>query len=475
MPHEDIVFADATGPKNFTENLPLYLRVDIIENATLDARRNLEALFLTPAALNDFFIAFNPNIKPFQDWDHFLKESGDELVILNGFVASYREMLGMGESGNATGDWTLLNLDEAAIIEQFKNSFSHFLETYLYDPNVTKEIEGVTLQQFEADIEEFKDSLNSIGMLAGVSRTSLFQSLDNILGGGGEVSEQDALDLEDSLDDFLDSVDSALGFLSPPHGPFKSSLNDLISNAGMIIEPGGTEATDSFFERWGNFMAVTAAVEPQGGPVSTASLGAYRNIYESFGFDPSGFENRFLQFYEKTVTENGLDVISQGWFIPSHSFDEWFEAMREEYIQVQFVSSVGSSDTNRTLVIDRILRLLILLIDVLQRITAAQADRLTFLTAWQSAYTELLTEIPRFTRGDGGPIAAKNEDWARSTLNPSFEQVTQTVQARRNVVQDEAKQLQTTLNSSQDAANQQTQIATALLQQLSTILSQIFR
>ena len=158
--------------------------------------------------------------------------------------------------------------------------------------------------------------------------------------------------------------------------------------------------------------------------------------------------------------------------------------MRDEYIQAQFVSSVGSGETHRTLVIDRILRLLILLIDVLQRITASQASRLTFLTQWQSAYTELLTEVPKFTRGDGTPVGSPNKggpsqgeknDWARSEANQHFEKITQIIQARRNTVQDEAKQLQTSLNSSQDAANQQTQIATALLQQLSTLLSQIFR
>ena len=49
------------------------------------------------------------------------------------------------------------------------------------------------------------------------------------------------------------------------------------------------------------------------------------------------------------------------------------------------------------------------------------------------------------------------------------------VRAWRDQVGDEAKQMQTALNQSTDAANQQANMGSALLQQLSTILSQIYR
>ncbi|MGA8164355.1 MAG: hypothetical protein WB791_04930 [Waddliaceae bacterium] len=386
MTHEDIVFYDSTGPKNFIENLPLYLRVDIEDIQTLEARTNLESsLGGGVAGLNDFLASFDPDFKPFQDWEHFFLQAGENPAVRDGFIASYREILGIDEPNS---DWGVLNLDDAAITAQFEESFSHFLAHYPYEtiPNSNP--------------------------------------VDRRVGTGGAD---------------------------------------------------GT-AADNFFTHWTEFLAVTATFGDSS-EVGGADLGSYRAIYEAFGFDPDGFEDRLIDFYKETAEETGLMTNSDGWFIPSHSFDEWFEAMRREYIQAQFISSVESDEVNRTLVIDRIMKLLILMIDILQRIASSQASRLSFLTSWQSAYTDLLAEIPKFTARDGSPIDGTEDDegWARGEANTKFENLLQKVQAKRSSVQDEAKQMQTTISSSEDAANQQTQIATALLQQLGTILSQIFR
>jgi hypothetical protein len=199
---------------------------------------------------------------------------------------------------------------------------------------------------------------------------------------------------------------------------------------------------------------------------------------------------RMRQFWKEQALNNGSQAVNGAWFIPSQSFDEWFEQLRNEFIQGTTrrstqLTTVGTPATERVLVIDRVLRLLIMMIDILQRISATQAQRLTFLTNWQEAYTDLLTQVPQFAQGDGSPLgvggdeddeaAAAAKAFRNNDVNPHMQNILENVRARRSAVQDEAKQMQTSINSSQDASNQQTQMATSLLQQLSTILSQIFR
>lgn len=235
--------------------------------------------------------------------------------------------------------------------------------------------------------------------------------------------------------------------------------------------PFGSEAVasaDEFFANWRRYMGVTATL----GSTTNEILG-YRTVYESFGFPPGEYEDRLARFFlERQVVSEG----GHPYFIPSHNFDEWYEELRQEFIHVNFVSSVDTETASELLVIDRILRLLISIIDLLQRISAVQANRLGFLTDWQSAYTDHLSEVPQFAAGDGvlggSSTAVKN---FRSEANARMQAITEKVRAWRSAVQDQAKAMQSTINQSQDAANQQTQMATSIIQQLSTIFSQIFR
>lgn len=240
-----------------------------------------------------------------------------------------------------------------------------------------------------------------------------------------------------------------------------------------------SNAADNFFGNWVKFMAVTANIKDSTDSVTrgtgTFDIAAYEHIYNSFGFPPGDFAARLKDFYlEKTDLSNpGASL----YFIPSHYFDEWMEQLRQEYIARNFVSSVSTDSSSDLLVIDRILRLIISIIGVLQRISATQAERLNFLVDWQSAYTDQMNEVPQYARGDGSPLEGTSDDAknARAEANARMQAILEKVRARRSVVQDAAKQLQSTINQSQDAANQQTQMATSLLQELSTILSQIYR
>lgn len=280
---------------------------------------------------------------------------------------------------------------------------------------------------------------------------------------------------------------SVLGNLNPPQSinvknqfinSFEAFLFDYpYTVSSQTTDPGTGDVTveyapiadaNEFFAQWQRYMGITARIGSTGGDVLD-----YRQVYDAFGFDAADFDARMAQFIldRQNVSEGGSP-----YFIPSHNFDEWFEKLRQDYIHQNFVSSVDTGTNTELLVIDRILRLLISIIDILQRVSAVQANRLGFLTDWQSAYTDQLTDVPQFAQGDN-PIGRGNTDQKnfRSEMNARMQAITEKIRSWRSAVQDQAKAMQSTINQSQDAANQQTQMATSIIQQLSTILSQIFR
>lgn len=258
-------------------------------------------------------------------------------------------------------------------------------------------------------------------------------------------------------------------------------------------------AADNFFNNWKIYMTVTAQLQDATSspdPTTGVDLAAFQQVYNAYDFPaPNTFQKEFLDFYDSVLKSsgnnapiydaNGNRIVGVGYFIPSQNFADWMLQLRDKYIRLITISSVGdvrttvsTGATQRVLVIDRILRLLIEMTSILQQISASQAQRLSFLTTWTQAYTELLTNVPQFTAGDGSPIdgdSDKEQKLRNSDVNPHMQSILENVRARRESVQDEAKALQTQINQSQDVVNQQTQMATSMLQELSTILAQIFR
>lgn len=434
MSHEDIVFNGNT----FVENLNLILRKEPVDlDASIASFASKTLIDGVGTGSNGFLSTIATDTNPFVNWDGFvahwknLNPAGDETALLNSFLTDFKAQIGYVNGNPPTSDWHILSetiqgtgtdLDgfprgvaDALIEEYFKRSFSHFLATYRY--------------------------------------------------------------------------------VNP------SDETQLASPGSVGVVGSATTAGANFFKEWARFMSRTAEFDDSTSGPGTApnnvDFAAYEQIYSVFFPAEAGetaaevqarYEARVRDFWKEQALGNGSLSVGGAWFIPSHSFDEWMEQLREEFIQGSVnkstqLTTVGTPATKRVLVIDRVLRLLILMIDIMQRISASQAQRLTFLTNWQQAYTDLITQVPQFAQGDGTPLggAAGQDDtgamkaFRNKDANPHMQAVLEKVRARRSSVQDEAKQTQTTINSSQDAANQQTQMATSLLQQLSTILSQIFR
>jgi len=166
-------------------------------------------------------------------------------------------------------------------------------------------------------------------------------------------------------------------------------------------------------------------------------------------------------------------------------------------------TSRAPGNFGKPFILNRVFDLLVLMIDVLQRTAASQANRLNFLTQWQKAYTDELNQIHSFVGGNGdgearqlvadgndgsGPltdfrpndnlISKFGDDTSgkvRGELNSTNSIYTQQIQGNLNVISNDAKALQANVNQSNDSVQSQSDMATSILQQMSTILTSIYQ
>lgn len=158
------------------------------------------------------------------------------------------------------------------------------------------------------------------------------------------------------------------------------------------------------------------------------------------------------------------------------------------YAGVNYVdeTTLAPGNYHKPLILDRIFKLLVEMINELQKTAAAQAQRLNFLTEWQKAYTDEMNQIHAFVaaNGDGQfsngstPLDHPTDSaasQARQNLNQTNTNYTQQLQGNNSVISNDAKALQSNVNQTNDAVQAQTDMATSILQQLSTILSSIYQ
>ena len=131
----------------------------------------------------------------------------------------------------------------------------------------------------------------------------------------------------------------------------------------------------------------------------------------------------------------------------------------------------------KTLILNEIFKLLTQMVGTLQNVAAAQAARLNFLTQWQKAYTDLQNQVHTFVKGNGDGVNGNTsaQGVARDDLNRANSTYIQNLQNQNSVISDDAKALQSTINQTVDQVQQQSDLATSILQEMSTILSTIFR
>lgn len=237
-----------------------------------------------------------------------------------------------------------------------------------------------------------------------------------------------------------------------------------------------------FNDQFSNFLFHFATIS-EGISLLSGSENAlnFQDIYNAYFVDnPTAFEQFLTSYVSDLMYPNG--AASGVGFLPSEEIGNWYKTVQESYSKAlsgaaaPLTSSVGES-FKKVLIIDKIYQLIVEMIGTLQQVAAAQSDRLRILTEWQSAYTTLQTQIHTFTKGDGTSIDGTSDDEqeARDALNSLNQTYTENIRSRRSILQDEAKSLQSSINNSNDAANQQSNLGTAIIQELSTILGAIYR
>ncbi len=198
----------------------------------------------------------------------------------------------------------------------------------------------------------------------------------------------------------------------------------------------------------------------------------FRNVFNAFvSNDPDDYEEALLAFYQEVLGKTGHGDPDAGYFVPSLAFEGWVRTVYTLSNMVPAVESLSNEASKRTIVLDRIMKLIISMIEVIQQISIAQAERLTFLSKWQKAYTETINSIPIASQGDRFSFS----ETQRNQFNTKANRMIEIVRARRQVVVDDAKSHQSAVNQSSDAVTQQVNIGTAILDQLGSLISAIFR
>lgn len=130
-----------------------------------------------------------------------------------------------------------------------------------------------------------------------------------------------------------------------------------------------------------------------------------------------------------------------------------------------------------TQVLNRVFNLIGTVLTSMQSVAAAQASRLTFLSSWQTAYSDMMNQVHTFVAGNGDAIdnpTKTDQTNARSDLNKLNSSLIQEMQNRQSIIGDDAKALQSNVSQSNDAVNQQATLGTSILQDLNTLLGTVF-
>jgi len=324
------------------------------------------------------------------------------------------------------------------------------------------------------------------------------EDLYQALGGSAQLGSRSAfreLLIENALDYFFINYDFTIpeaardpddvfgwGGLDPDFDYFNNTRWQFIDSDDNV--------EDSFFESFVHFFSARSitADDPYfigdlrfsgGGPVvdqvTTDYLASYEKIFTEFVVQPpfKPYDEVLAEFYNEVVARDGF-------FLPSQHLKDWLITVQEQQrIQGGTATSVEGTNSQKTAILLAIFRLLVEVIEVLQDVARAQGTRLQFYAGYQRAYTDLLKNIPVISKENVIDLlkASKTSKIQEvmsftQSQNQSF---TEKVRSFRSIVGDEAKQHQTTVNQSNEIVTQQANLGTSILQQLSTILTNLFK
>ncbi len=138
--------------------------------------------------------------------------------------------------------------------------------------------------------------------------------------------------------------------------------------------------------------------------------------------------------------------------------------------------SLQGNESHKTKLIGEVFSVISDMIGTLQSVAASQANRLTYYANLQQAYTNLMGNVPTVTNADLKHLNLSSDELntlqnQATTVNQAL---TNKLQNYRDVVTDKSQSFQSVVNQSNQEVSQQGDLATSLLQELSTILTSLY-
>lgn len=205
----------------------------------------------------------------------------------------------------------------------------------------------------------------------------------------------------------------------------------------------------------------------------------YDSIYKVYFPDASRADYAAVlnQFYQDQVRENG-------YFNPSESLEAWTQKVVELSVPtpdgLPDITSLASIGADKTRILNNIYVLIATLLNSIQKIAAVQSNRLNLLTQWQQAYSQSLSTLHSFLSSDDNPVGHSTTDSTTISIRGEMNDIVNSnyrslLQNNQSIIGDDAKSLQGNINQAQDEISQQNNRATAIIQELSTMLNAIFK
>lgn len=313
-----------------------------------------------------------------------------------------------------------------------------------------------------------------------------FYNLSSIY--GANASQHITTDIVNSNEAAIQTNPNSFGTFGPQDADFVPLINPIgqqVIQQATFNRDMATRSFDDFLKTY-QYTSVNSVT-------STTFQTAWGRYYVDVANVRNNYLNIFTAFFANnnvggtTDFQNALGAYivnimypsggSSAAFLPSHNYGDWMTQMTAAYEHAlhgspsTFETSIGPS-VKGARILNTIFDLVVKMIATLQIVAAAQSDRLKFDTSWQQAYTNLEASIHSFVKS--GPEWIQGDDDSRNQLNQANQTYTQEIQSRITVVNNDSKQLQTNINQSNDEVNQQTSLGTAIIQQLSSLLSAIY-
>lgn len=255
---------------------------------------------------------------------------------------------------------------------------------------------------------------------------------------------------------------------------FLASINPLLytspssGNANALLSAMSTSLTTTALLQNQTVAKLQADVNSM--ITDPADLLRYEAIYKAL-FP----RNSLPQFQSFLTTFHDSQVTKNGYFNPSYAFPDFIQS-----VETTFNASLASNavrdtflkpmDADKVLIILNLYKLISTFLNTIQSVAQAQANRLIKLSSWQKAYTYLLAQVPVIKSSQISDTTQRSE--INTGANANYRTNIQTYQS---LVADDIKTLQSNVNQSNDAMSQQTNYCTSLIQEMSTLLSAIYR